>query len=225
MEHYFRCLQTTLDTETGEVLKCVNEYVGQYLLSLEQLVSTTSSEIDPRDPQPFEDFLTLASLNLVRSFWKRDRHETLWENYFAREGHNYASVTQAITDNKVTLQYPICTLKNSSSPPVEKFVLTSLDFPILLNLAILHYGLDKGPNCSQLRILLGKTYMFCGAVAAGIEQFMVLDLKHTQIESLGYLFVGRALRSGVLSDAERVVSWAKGFYCGHVKEVTDLFAL
>lgn len=93
------------------------------------------------------------------------------------------------------------------------------EFPIALNLALLEFGVANSPHWYPYRLLLGKTYFHCGAVEAGFDEIMRMDIKHMQLDSLGYLYIQKVLVSGYLSAARRALYHADSYYGSCNREV------
>jgi len=197
-------------TDAANLLSVSQNYVEDYLIHRKELI-LSKILTDIRDTQPYDSFLVLASHCLLKSVFNKSVYEKIWEG------------KQTIIPESDRLSQQMSNV-NSTEESI-KYVLTDDDVPLLLSMTFLEFGLEERPYCSPLRIMLGKAYMIGGAALAGAEQFHRLDLKHAQIESLGYLYFWKMLRSGLLTDCFRLLSTARHFYGGHIKEVSKLFCL
>ena len=93
------------------------------------------------------------------------------------------------------------------------------DFPVLLCLSLLEHGIERSPKNAQLLLLLSKLYIRCGAVGAGADAVIALDVKHMQWESLGYLYIWKLTSAGFYNEAARILKLVESFYTSYQKEV------
>ncbi|CAG7817252.1 unnamed protein product [Allacma fusca] len=121
-----------------------------------------------------------------------------------------------IDTGKHSLSNGIARLLDSAGD--KEYSICEEDFPVLLSMALLEHAVEKSPTSAQLRILLSKLYIRCGAVGAGADAIIALDLKHIQWESLGYLYIWKLTSSGFYHEATRILKLAESFYSSYQKE-------
>jgi N-terminal acetyltransferase B complex non-catalytic subunit len=69
-----------------------------------------------------------------------------------------------------------------------------------------------------MRILIAKLFIRCGAVGAALESLRGLDLKHIQLESLGYIYIWKLIRCGFMIEGYRILHQIEHFYNTYEKE-------
>lgn len=206
-------------------MACIGVLFRNYL-DARTTYSSAFPNFDLREVGPYEHYSHTISIILLESFWNK---KDFWKGYFAAAAMEKLDLREQkshLSNDGSSMENPQDRGDSPNGPsksPSESYVITEEDFPVLLNLAISEYALSQTPHCYPLKLLLGKAYFACGAASAGLDFLMKLDIKHMQIDSLGYLFMLKTLTSGSFSDSIRVLSHAESFYSNHAKEVITRF--
>ncbi|CAK9820354.1 N-alpha-acetyltransferase 25, NatB auxiliary subunit [Anthophora plagiata] len=88
-------------------------------------------------------------------------------------------------------------------------------------MALLERGLLSSPANFHIKILLIRIYLEAGLVGAADHIFMLLDVKHIQLDSLGYLHVPLLAPLGHLSLASITLDHATKFFIANYKDCAD----
>ncbi|XP_029837658.3 N-alpha-acetyltransferase 25, NatB auxiliary subunit [Ixodes scapularis] len=92
---------------------------------------------------------------------------------------------------------------------------------LLWLLAALERALLNSPSCFQLKLLLLKVYGRIGAATACQRLAELLDIKHIQHDTLGYLVTPVFLKAGHLQAAGTNMNSALKLFTGNYKDTTD----
>lgn len=163
-------------------------------------------KMDERHCGPYEELLVICSNALLNTYWK---HTGFWDNYSLPKKLESLEIKES-GDGKS---------HEENGPNGKTGLWFNGEFPILLHLSVLEYGLSCSPFSSVLRTLIGKVYMFVGASSAGMANIMSMDIKHSMIDSMGYLYFPKLLIGGNITEIRRAVYHADNFYNGSVREV------
>ena len=88
-------------------------------------------------------------------------------------------------------------------------------------MALLERGLLSSPANFHIKILLVRIYLEAGLVGAADHIFTLLDVKHIQLDSLGYLHVPLLASLGHLSLASITLDHATKFFIANYKDSAD----
>lgn len=86
-------------------------------------------------------------------------------------------------------------------------------------MALLERGLLSSPANFHTKILLVRIYLEAGLVGAADHIFTLLDVKHIQLDSLGYLHVPLLASLGHLPLASITLDHATKFFIANYKDV------
>ncbi|XP_014235651.1 N-alpha-acetyltransferase 25, NatB auxiliary subunit [Trichogramma pretiosum] len=86
---------------------------------------------------------------------------------------------------------------------------------------ILVKGLSTSPANFHLKILLMRTYLEAGIIVGANYVYTLLDCKHIQLDSLGYLLVPLLAPLGYLSQAAYYLDQATKFFIANYKDSAD----
>lgn len=84
-----------------------------------------------------------------------------------------------------------------------------------------HYALYHSPSNSQFKILLVKFYHLLGGSKGAHNAYISLDLKHMQLDTLGYLHVFPLLANAEYTHAKSVLYCTLKFFTNNFKESAD----
>lgn len=115
---------------------------------------------------------------------------------------------------------------NSSGESLHHFEvrLSALQCPLrhlVLAATALEHGVAHSKFNFQFRLLLNEVYVAMGSVRAMIEQFDGVDVKHIQLDSVGYLFVDPLVRYSSMTDLNKIVKRSMAFYDESRKTTSD----
>ncbi|KAI4494650.1 hypothetical protein M0804_000851 [Polistes exclamans] len=88
-------------------------------------------------------------------------------------------------------------------------------------MSILERGLFSSPANFHIKILLVRTYLEAGLVGSADNAFALLDIKHIQLDSLGYLHVPLLAPFGHLSLASTTLDHSTKFFIANYKDSAD----
>lgn len=172
---------------------------------------TSGLEIEVRDAAPYENLLVTSCVLLMKTYWRK---QGFWAGLDLNVEMHSLDLDKKEVGGKAVVENGV-----STTPVTDKGRVFEGEFAILLTLALLEYGAEHSPYYSAYRLLLGKTYLFCAAAVPGLEQIMKMDIKHMQVDSLGYLYIPKTLRSGIFSDSMRLLIHADALYIASGREV------
>lgn len=86
-------------------------------------------------------------------------------------------------------------------------------------MSLLERGLFSSPANFHIKILLVRTYLEAGLVGSADNAFTLLDIKHIQLDSLGYLHVPLLAPLGHLSLASTTLDHSTKFFIANYKDV------
>jgi hypothetical protein len=185
---------------------------------------------------PQDEYVIIGTLFLADSFWGLS---SVWEGFYDSKkassedenvsGYKDEEGSNSVNGYKNDKEEEICAadpqhyisngLAQTSLHTKNSFVAMEEDFPMLLCMAVLHYGLDKTSTHSQMRLLLTKCYIRSGAVGPAMEILSALDLKHIQLESVGYIYLWKLISLGHYEEGLRSLRNLENFYTTYEKEV------
>ncbi|KAL2722102.1 hypothetical protein V1477_020922 [Vespula maculifrons] len=88
-------------------------------------------------------------------------------------------------------------------------------------MSLLERGLFSSPANFHIKILLVRTYLEAGLVGSADNAFTLLDIKHIQLDSLGYLHVPLLAPLGHLSLASTTLDHSTKFFIANYKDSAD----
>ncbi|KAK2586630.1 hypothetical protein KPH14_011677 [Odynerus spinipes] len=88
-------------------------------------------------------------------------------------------------------------------------------------MSLLERGLLSSPANFHLKLLLVRTYLEAGLVGSADHAFTLLDVKHIQLDSLGYLHVPLLAPLGHLSLASTTLDHSTKFFIANYKDSAD----
>ncbi|KAL1139498.1 hypothetical protein AAG570_006481 [Ranatra chinensis] len=88
-------------------------------------------------------------------------------------------------------------------------------------IVICHYALNYSPSNSQFKLLLLKLYHILGGCQGAQEAYISLDIKHMQLDTLGYLHVFPLIMNGYYSYALSVLNVTLKFFTNNYKDSAD----
>jgi len=103
-------------------------------------------------------------------------------------------------------------LSSSSACPLRHLVLSAV---------ALEHGVAYSKWNFQFRLLLNEVYVAMGSVRSSMEQFDGVDVKHIQLDSVGFLFVDALLRCASMTDVNKIVKRSTVFYEESRKTTSD----
>lgn len=86
-------------------------------------------------------------------------------------------------------------------------------------MSILERGLASSPANFHMKILLIRIYLETGLVGAADHVFTLLDVKHIQLDSLGYLLAPMLAPFGHLFLASATLDHSNKFFVANCKDV------
>ena len=93
---------------------------------------------------------------------------------------------------------------------------------ILVRLAaVLEHGINISKANFQLKLLLIKTYNLIGATGASAAVYEKLDMKHIQLDTLGYVLIFQALSTANFSLAYNLIANTLKFFLANLKDTSD----
>lgn len=84
---------------------------------------------------------------------------------------------------------------------------------------LLERSLCSSPANFNIKIILVRTYLEAGLIAAADHTFLLLDTKHIQIDSLGYMMVPFLAPLGHLNQATAALEVIAKFFIAIFKDV------
>uniref|UniRef100_T1IFP7 N-terminal acetyltransferase B complex subunit MDM20 homolog n=1 Tax=Rhodnius prolixus TaxID=13249 RepID=T1IFP7_RHOPR len=88
-------------------------------------------------------------------------------------------------------------------------------------IVICHYALSHSPSNSQFKTLLLKFYHLFGACKGAHNAYLLLDVKHMQLDTLGYLHLFPLISNGDYTTASEVITTTMKFFTNNFKESAD----
>lgn len=86
-------------------------------------------------------------------------------------------------------------------------------------MSLLEHGLQSSPVNFHIKILLVRIYLEAGLVVAADHAFTSLDVKHLQLDSLGYLHAPLLAPLGNLPLASTTLDHTAKFFIANYKDV------
>ncbi|XP_055933094.1 N-alpha-acetyltransferase 25, NatB auxiliary subunit-like [Argiope bruennichi] len=88
-------------------------------------------------------------------------------------------------------------------------------------MVVLENGLKHSPSNYQIKLLLIKLYNIIGAVGASYSLYENVDVKHVQLETLGYLITDSLQSAAFFSTSLNVLGNCIRFYTTNYKDIVD----
>ncbi|XP_054259065.1 N-alpha-acetyltransferase 25, NatB auxiliary subunit [Macrosteles quadrilineatus] len=88
-------------------------------------------------------------------------------------------------------------------------------------IAILEHALSKSPSNHQFKVLLIKLYNVLGVSKAAEKVYELLDVKHVQLDSMGYLMCTPLLSTGLYYLGSHLIELTLKFFTSNYKDSAD----
>lgn len=244
LEFYSRLMSEDQPGEKiiGDILDCMVEYV-QLFGTKESCLHDLRPYLYLVDPVQFLsqvcELVSLKSGEFPKTRAQMNLHLTnieLVKVFGIRESFKVSERLQSVNN---MLQYFIHGLKfNNDLPPTEprsndRYALLAVhtlyevwieteDYNHLFEgIVLCHYALHHSPSNSQLKTLLLKFYHLLGGTEGAHSAYLSLDLKHMQLDTLGYMHVFPLLANAEYNHAKTVLNCTLKFFTNNFKESAD----
>lgn len=194
--------ELNIQSKPASVIHWTNKLLGVFL-EANRLYESGVARRDPREYIPYGDLLSTACGALLKTFWNKTG---FWIDYGVDEDMRRLNVTKenGVEDQNLALLR-------------QKWM--RAEIPVILALALMEYAVAVGPSCFGFRLILSKLYFYCGATKSAVDEFEELDIKHIQIDTMGYLCFNKLLNSGLVSECRKALAFANASYDNLIKDV------